>query len=340
MVAETRLAAAGTGHAGGIVTGRATARCAAAPLRGRSILEAQQFTPDVFAELAERTTRLLTGAPERIFRGRVVVMLFYQPSTRTRMSFQLAAMRLGADVIYTEDAGRFSSAAKGEVLEDTARVVAGYGPRALVLRHPRDDAAALVSHGMARAGFPVPVFNAGCGAEQHPTQAALDLYTIEREVGRVEGVEIAFVGDCRFSRTVRSLAYLIAQYPGTRLHFVSVPELRVRDDIKAYLAGRGVPFTETVDWDDLLPKVDVVYMTRPQKEWFTDEGLFDRVKDRFVLDGATARRLRPEARVLHPLPRNNEIAPDVDPLPQAAYFRQSDYGPPLRTALFQMVCGD
>lgn len=308
-------------------------------LKGRSILEAQIFTPAVFEELYDRTTHLLAHKPRPLFRDETVVMLFYQPSTRTRMSFQIAAVRLGAQVIYTEDAGKFSSAAKGEILEDTTRVVAGYRPRALVLRHTEDDAAHVVAENMRRLDDPVPVFNAGCGAEQHPTQAALDLYAIRRELGRTEDVEIAFVGDCRYSRTVRSLAYLMAKYPGTRIHFVSVPELRVRSDITASLDRHAVSYTETDDWDDLIGTVDILYMTRPQKEWFTDAAMFDRVKDRFVLDLPKAMRMKPGARILHPLPRNNEIALDVDPLPQAAYFRQSDYGPPLRTALFDMVCG-
>ena len=308
-------------------------------LKGRSILEAGIFTPDVFAELAERTTRLLDARPEPIFRDETVVMLFYQPSTRTRMSFQLAAIRLGAQVIYTEDAGQFSSAAKGEILEDTTRIVAGYRPKALVLRHHDEDAPYVVARNMERLGFDVPVFNAGSGAGQHPTQAALDLYTIGRELGRTSDVEIAFVGDCRYSRTVRSLVTLLAQCPGAKVHFVSVPELRVGADVRDTLDRAGVRYTETDDWDDLVPRVDVLYMTRPQKEWFTDEAMFQSVKDRFVLDLPTAKRMRPEARILHPLPRNEEIALDVDPLPQAAYFRQADYGPPLRTALFQMVCG-
>jgi aspartate carbamoyltransferase catalytic subunit len=309
-------------------------------LHGRSILEAQIFTPDIFDELSARTTWLIDNRPLPIFRDEVVGMLFYQPSTRTRMSFQRAAIRLGADVIYTEDAGKFSSAAKGEVLEDTARVVAGYRPRAIVLRHPRDDASHLVSRSIAAAGMPVPVFNAGCGAEQHPTQAVLDLYSIGRELGRIHDVEIALVGDCRYSRTVRSLAYLLAQYPGTKIHFIAVPELRVRPDITAFLERHHVAYAESDALDAVIDKVDIVYMTRPQKEWFEDGTMFDRVKDRFILDFALARRMKPGARILHPLPRNTEIAPEVDALPQAAYFRQSDYGPPLRTALFEMVCGD
>jgi len=308
-------------------------------LQGRSILEAQVFTPDVFDELARRTDALLDARPAQILRDETVVMLFYQPSTRTRMSFQLAAMRLGAGVIYTEDAGKFSSAAKGEVLEDTARVVAGYRPRALVLRHPRDDAAHVAAAAMARLGMAVPVINAGCGAEQHPTQAALDLYSIRRELGRTRDLDIAFVGDCRYSRTVRSLAFLLAQYPGITVHFVSAPELRVRPDILADLDGHGVAYTQTESLDALIGRVDIVYMTRPQKEWFGDDVAFDRVKDRYVIDLAVAQRMKAGARILHPLPRNEEIAREVDPLPQAAYFRQSDYGPPLRTALFEMVCG-
>ena len=308
-------------------------------LKGRSILDAGIFTPDIFAELADRTTRLLDSRPEPIFRDEVVVMLFYQPSTRTRMSFQLAAIRLGAQVIYTEDAGKFSSAAKGEILEDTTRIVAGYRPKALVLRHHDEDAPAIVDRNMQRLGLAMPVFNAGSGAGEHPTQAVLDLYTIQREIGRTGDIEIAFVGDCRYSRTVRSLVTLLARCPGAKVHFVSVPELRVGADVRDTLDAAGVPYTETDDWNDLVPRVDILYMTRPQKEWFTDEVLFQTVKDRFVLDLPTARRMRPTARILHPLPRNEEIALDVDPLPQAAYFRQADYGPPLRTALFQMVCG-
>ena len=308
-------------------------------LKGRSILDAGIFTPDIFAELAERTTRLLDARPTPIFRDEAVVMLFYQPSTRTRMSFQLAAIRLGAQVIYTEDAGQFSSAAKGEILEDTTRVVAGYRPKALVLRHHDEDAPFVVDRNMERLGFRVPVFNAGSGAGQHPTQAVLDLYTIQRELGRTSDVEVAFVGDCRYSRTVRSLVTLLSLCPGARVHFVSVPELRVGADVRDVLDRAGTPYAETESWDDLVPRVDILYMTRPQKEWFTDDALFRAVKDRFVLDRPTALRMKTDARILHPLPRNDEIALDVDPLPQAAYFRQSDYGPPLRTALFQMVCG-
>ena len=308
-------------------------------LKGRSILDAGIFTPDIFAELAERTTRLLDARPAPIFRDEAVVMLFYQPSTRTRMSFQLAAIRLGAQVIYTEDAGQFSSAAKGEILEDTTRVVAGYRPKALVLRHHDEDAPSMVDRNMERLGFRVPVFNAGSGAGQHPTQAVLDLYTIQRELGRISDVEVAFVGDCRYSRTVRSLVTLLSHCPGARVHFVSVPELRVGADVRDVLDRAGTPYTETESWDDLVPRVDVLYRTRPQKEWFTADAPFRAVKRRCVLGRPTARRMKPEARILHPLPRNDEIALDVDPLPQAAYFRQSDYGPPLRTALFQMVCG-
>ena len=308
-------------------------------LHGQSILDVTIFTPDVFAELAERTTYLLDRRPEPIFRDELVVMLFYQPSTRTRMSFQLAALRLGAQVIYTEDAGQFSSAAKGEVLEDTSRIVAGYRPKALVLRHHDEQGPRIAHDNLRRLGFDIPVLNAGSGAAEHPTQAVLDLYTIERELGRTSNIEIAFVGDCRYSRTVRSLVQLMTRCPGVKLHFVSVPELRVGRDMRDRLDRAGVPYSETDSWDDLLPKVDVLYMTRPQKEWFEDERLFEAVKDRFVLDLDAARRLRPEARILHPLPRNDEIARAVDPLPQAAYFRQADYGPPLRTALFQMVCG-
>ena len=308
-------------------------------LKGQSILEARIFTPDVFAELAERTTFLLDRRPEPLFRDEVVVMLFYQPSTRTRMSFQLAALRLGAQVIYTEDAGKFSSAAKGEVIEDTSRIVAGYQPKALVLRHPDETAPWIAHDNLRRLGFEIPVFNAGSGAAEHPTQAALDLFTIKRELGRTSDVEIAFVGDCRYSRTVRSLVHLLARCPGARIHFVSTPELRIGQDMRGMLDDAGLSYAESESWEDLLPRVDVLYMTRPQKEWFAEQSLFEAVKDRFVLDLATARRLRPEARILHPLPRNDEIARDVDPLPQAAYFRQADYGPPLRTALFQMVCG-
>jgi aspartate carbamoyltransferase catalytic subunit len=301
--------------------------------RLRHVLESQQFSRTLLDELFERADDMRAD-PHRAagrLQGRVMAALFYEPSTRTRLSFESAMLRLGGRTMGTDNAREFSSAAKGETLEDTIRIVAGYAD-VIVLRHHEEGAAR-----RAAAVSDVPVINAGDGKGQHPTQSLLDLYTIKDELGRIDGVRVAMVGDLSNGRTARSLAYLLSKYRDIEVWFVAPPQVAMRDDIKEHLDEHDVRWHETEDLDAVLPQVDVVYQTRIQKERFDDEASYRAVKGIYVIDTASMARLRPEAIVMHPLPRLDEIDPAVDSDPRAAYFRQARNGVQVRMALLDGV---
>jgi aspartate carbamoyltransferase catalytic subunit len=235
-------------------------------------------------------------------------------------------------VIGTESAGHFSSVAKGETLEDTVRIVTGYCD-VLVLRHSEIGASR-----RAAAVSPIPVINAGDGPGQHPTQALLDLYTINKELGRIDGLRIAMVGDLANGRTVRSLSYLLSKFDSVELDFVAPPAVAMGRDIKAHLDERGTHYRETEDLEEVLPNVDVVYQTRIQKERFSGRmGEFRRVSGVYVMDARAMERMRPDAILMHPLPRVGEILAEVDADPRAAYFRQAANGLYIRMALLRML---
>jgi aspartate carbamoyltransferase catalytic subunit len=231
----------------------------------------------------------------------------------------------------TDNAREFSSAAKGETLEDTIRIVSGYSD-VIVLRHNEEGAAR-----RAAAVSDVPVINAGDGKGQHPTQALLDVYTIKDELGGLDGISVAMVGDLANGRTVRSLAYLLSKFRDVTIWFVAPPQVAMGDDIKAHLDEHGVRWRETQDLDQVLPQVDVVYQTRIQKERFAAEADYLGLKGIYRLDAEAMKRLRRDAIVMHPLPRVDEIAPEVDNDPRAAYFRQARNGLHIRMALLDMV---
>ncbi|HEY4027818.1 MAG TPA: aspartate carbamoyltransferase, partial [Candidatus Dormibacteraeota bacterium] len=262
---------------------------------------------------------------------RIMAALFYEPSTRTRLSFESAMIRLGGRTIGTDNAREFSSVAKGETLEDTIRIVAGYAD-VIVLRHHEAGAAR-----RAAAVSDVPVINAGDGRGQHPTQSLLDLYTIRDELGRLDGVRVAMVGDLANGRTARSLAYLLGKYRDVEVWFVAPPQVAMGRDIKHHLHEHGVPWHETENLDAVLPAVDVIYQTRIQKERFADEATYRAVKGVYVIGPEAMARLGREAIVMHPLPRLDEIDPAVDADPRAAYFRQARNGVQVRMALLDMV---
>jgi aspartate carbamoyltransferase catalytic subunit len=297
------------------------------------VLESQQFSRPLLEQLFNRADEMRAD-PHRAagrLQGRVMAALFYEPSTRTRLSFESAMLRLGGRTMGTDNAREFSSAAKGETLEDTIRIVAGYAD-VIVLRHPEEGTArraAVVSD--------VPVINAGDGKGQHPTQSLLDLYTIRDELGRVDRVRVAMVGDLANGRTARSLAYLLSKFRDVELWFVAPPPVAMGADIKAHLDEHRVRWHETEALEDVLPQVDVVYQTRIQKERFSDEATYQAVRGIYVIDPAAMARLRPEAIVMHPLPRLDEIDPAVDEDPRAAYFRQARNGVHIRMALLDMV---
>jgi len=301
------------------------------------VLEAQQFSRDVMNEIFDVTREMehvVSRYGSNILNRRIMATLFYEPSTRTRLSFEAAMYRLGGEVITTESAREFSSAAKGETLEDTIRIVEGYSD-VIVLRHYEGGSARRAADAAS-----VPIINAGDGPGQHPTQALLDVYTIQKEIGRLDGIHVALIGDLANGRTARSLAYLLTKYEGVKLYFVAPTVVRMRDDIKAYLTEHGVVFEEEEDLMSVMSKVDVVYQTRIQRERFGDRiEDYERARGKYIIDVETMSALSENAIVMHPLPRVDEIDPAVDTDPRAAYFRQAHNGVFIRMALLQMVLG-
>ena len=299
------------------------------------VIEAQQFDRDLLAEIfavAREMEQVVQHYGSNILNRRVMATLFYEPSTRTRLSFESAMKRLGGDVLTTESAQEFSSAAKGETLEDTIRVITGYADL-VVLRHFDSGAsrrAADVSN--------VPVINAGDGAGQHPTQALLDMYTIDREIGHLDEISVAMVGDLANGRTVRSLCYLLTKYKSPKIYFVAPSMVRMKDDIKEYLRRYEVSFEEAEDLHEVAAQVDVIYQTRIQRERFHDINEYEQVRGRYIIDKSVMDCMRESAIVMHPLPRVDEInSEEVDHDPRAAYFRQAHNGLYVRMALLKMI---
>lgn len=302
------------------------------------VIEAQQFDRQLMGEIftiAREMEDVVQHYGSNILTRRVMATLFYEPSTRTRLSFESAMRRLGGEVLTTESAQQFSSASKGETLEDTIRIVAGYAD-VIVLRHFESGASR-----RAAEVSPVPVLNAGDGAGQHPTQALLDLYTIDRELGRMDGLSVAMVGDLANGRTVRSLCYLLAKFDSPKIWLVAPPVVRMGDDIKSYLTRHGVVFEEAEDLSAVAAEVDVIYQTRIQRERFGDRiGDYEQARGQYVIDSSILECMKKEAIVMHPLPRVDEITPEVDADPRAAYFRQAHNGLYVRMALLRMVLSD
>ncbi|RLI19337.1 aspartate carbamoyltransferase [Candidatus Bathyarchaeota archaeon] len=272
--------------------------------------------------LAERGSDLL--------RGRVMAALFFEPSTRTRLSFEAAMQRLGGGVIGFAQPG-VSSIAKGESFEDTIRTVENYAD-VIVIRHPEEDSAI-----RAAKVAEVPVINAGSGPWEHPTQALLDLHTIREAKGRIDGLKIALLGDLLYGRTVHSLTFALANYD-VKLYLVSPPQLRMRRDVFERVEGR-LNYVETSDLKSILPELDVLYVTRVQKERFPRPEDYEAVKDAYRIDRETLRDAREDLIVMHPLPRVTEISTDVDETPHAWYFRQVRHGLYVRMALLALVLG-
>ncbi|CAA7391700.1 unnamed protein product [Spirodela intermedia] len=300
------------------------------------VIEAQQFDRDILTaifEVAREMEKIEKGTPEsEVLRGHLMATLFYEPSTRTRLSFESAMKRLGGEVLTTENAREFSSAAKGETLEDTIRTVEGYAD-IIVMRHFESGAARRAA---MTAG--VPVINAGDGPGQHPTQALLDVYTIEREIGRLDGISLGLVGDLANGRTVRSLAYLIAKYQDVKIYFVSPDVVKMKDDIKEYLTSKGIEWEESADLMEVASKCDVVYQTRIQKERFGERiDLYEEARGKYIVDRKVLDVLPKHSIIMHPLPRLDEITPDVDADPRAAYFRQATNGLYIRMALLKLL---
>lgn len=296
------------------------------------VISTDQFLDTtILNEIFDVASRMEKEGGGQSLAGKLLATVFYEPSTRTRLSFEAAMQRLGGGIISTENAGTFSSAIKGESLEDSIKVIAGYAD-AVVLRHPEKGSAQ-----RAADASTVPLINAGDGAGEHPTQALLDMYTIKCELGKVDGLAVALVGDLLNGRTVHSLVRLLALYPNVKVHLVSPGELAMPVEYKKYLEERGVPFTEQTDLTKVIGEVDVIYMTRIQKERFSSQEAYERLKGEYVLDESNVGRMQSHARIMHPLPRVDEISSQVDSDLRAAYFRQAKNGLYVRMALLQMI---
>lgn len=294
------------------------------------VVESQQFTVPLLAELFERARemeKIVARGGTRDYDDKIMASLFYEPSTRTRFSFEAAMFRLGGRVLSTEQARYFSSEVDGEQLEDTIRILAGYSD-VIVLRHPDAGGAA-----RAAAVSAVPVINAGDGnGGQHPTQALLDLYTIHRARGTLDGLTIAMIGELDRGRTVRSLAYLLSKFDRVKIYFVSPPEVGMQPDILEHLEKHGTWYEQQSDLSSIAGVVDVVYQTR-----IRPDRVRGRVLSRYSIDATTVRRMKPDAIVLHPLPRTVELDRTVDDDPRARYFQQATNGLYVRMALLTMV---
>jgi aspartate carbamoyltransferase catalytic subunit len=296
----------------------------------RHVVESQQFTVPLLMELFDRARqmeRIVARGGTLDYQGRILASIFYEPSTRTRLCFEAAMLRLGGRVLSTEHARAFSSEIEGEQVEDTIRIVGSYCDLAVIRHHETGGAerAAKVS--------PVPVINAGDGdGGQHPTQALLDLYTIYRD-RPLDGLSIAFIGELDRGRTVRSLAYLLAKFERVKVFFVSPPELQMKPDILQYLERHGVRYEVESQIDRVLGEVDVVYQTRIRPNRVA--GITGRLQ--YAIDSSVLRQMRSDAMILHPLPRTVELDKTVDEDPRAMYFRQAANGLYVRMALLTML---
>lgn len=263
--------------------------------------------------------------------GKKLATLFYEPSTRTRLSFEAAMLNLGGNVLGFSSANS-SSAAKGESVADTIRMISCYAD-ICAMRHPKEGAAFV-----AAQKAQIPVINAGDGGHQHPTQTLTDLMTIRSMKGRLDNLTVGFCGDLKFGRTVHSLINAMVRYPNIKFILISPPELRIPDNIRDdVLIANHVPFEEVGNLDDALGQLDILYMTRVQKERFFNEEDYIRLKDCYILDKKKMKLAKEDMYVLHPLPRVNEISVEVDDDPRAAYFKQAQYGVYVRMALIMRL---
>ena len=290
----------------------------------------------------EEITAVLNLADEMIahpadfrdaMRGRILATLFFEPSTRTRLSFESAMLSLGGSVLGFSSADS-SSTAKGESLTDTIRTVGCYSD-IIAMRHPKEGAPMAASF-----HSPVPIINAGDGGHNHPTQTLTDLMTIRREKGRLDSMVIGLCGDLKFGRTVHSLIGAMSRYEGIRFVLISPPELKVPAYITRTLSDQGIPLTEVESMEEVMPQLDVLYMTRVQKERFFNEADYIRLKDTYILDPEKLRAARADLSIMHPLPRVNEISVKVDDDPRAVYFKQVRNGRFVRMALIRTLLED
>ena len=295
----------------------------------RSVISIDDLSVKEIEDLIS-TAKDIIAQPEKysqICRGKKLATLFFEPSTRTRLSFEAAMYELGGNVL-SVSSGASSSAAKGESVADTAKTVSCYAD-IIAMRHPKEGAPYVASINAS-----VPVINAGDGGHNHPTQTLADLLTIHREKGHFDGLTIGLCGDLKFGRTVHSLITAMARYENVRFVLISPDELKVPSYVKKdVLAKQGIPYIQTEDMEEVMPELDILYMTRVQRERFFNEEDYLRLKDSYILTPDKLRSAKADLSILHPLPRVNEISTAIDADPRACYFKQALYGKYIRMAL-------
>jgi aspartate carbamoyltransferase catalytic subunit len=300
----------------------------------KHVLSVKQFTDKtLLQELFDSAADFQAQAPQaypKPLQNLTLATIFYEPSTRTRLSFETAIQNLGGQLVTTENAGQFSSAIKGESLEDTIRVINAYAD-GIVLRHHEAGSAE-----RAAAVSQAPVINAGDGIGEHPTQALLDVYSIQKSKGSIDGLKIGLVGDLLYGRTVHSLIPLLTLYK-IELYLIAPPNLRLPKEYTEQIKQHSIPYQELNDWEDIIDKVDVLYMTRIQKERFQSTKAYQALKNSFILTPEDVSRMKKDAIILHPLPRVNEIPATIDSNPRAQYFEQVRNGLFLRMALLNRI---
>ncbi len=300
-------------------------------MKDKNLVSITDFSKEQYLRILEIAADFEKNPNQKLLTDHVVASLFFEPSTRTRLSFETAANRLGARVIGFSDSGS-TSVKKGETLKDTIIMVSGYAD-IIVMRHPREGAARWASEVST-----VPVINAGDGANQHPTQCLLDMYSIMQTQGTLDNLNIAFVGDLKYGRTVHSLVQAMCNFNAT-FHLVSPNELKLPSSSKMHIKNSNLSYHQYTELADVMPIADIIYMTRIQQERFSDPLEYEKVKNSYILNKAMLEGCKPNMRILHPLPRVNEISEDVDETPQAFYFKQAENGVYVRQALLAAIAG-
>jgi aspartate carbamoyltransferase catalytic subunit len=300
-------------------------------MKHKSLVSIHDITKDDYEKVLQLAEKFEENPKRKILDDAVVATLFFEPSTRTRLSFESAASRLGAKVIGFSDAST-SSVKKGESLKDTILTVSNYSD-IIIMRHPKEGSARYASE-----VSPVPIINAGDGANQHPTQCLLDLYSIRKTQKSLDNLHIAFVGDLKYGRTVHSLVEALTNY-NTTFHLISPFELKLPSTVKRHIKEKNLEYFQYTEMDEVIPKVDILYMTRIQQERFADSLEYERVKNAYILKNKMLENGKKNLRVMHPLPRVNEITEDVDSNPKAYYFTQARNGVFVRQALLAIILG-
>ena len=300
-------------------------------MKNRSLVSINDFTKEEILKIVELAEKFEANPNQDLLKNKVVASLFFEPSTRTRLSFETAINRLGGRVVGFTDASS-SSTTKGETLKDTIKMVSNYADL-IVMRHPLEGSARYASEQSS-----VPIVNAGDGANQHPTQTLLDLYSIKKTQGTLEGLNIFMVGDLKYGRTVHSLLQAMSHFNPV-FNFIAPDELKIPDEYKFWLDSKGIKYYEHSEFTDILSRADILYMTRVQQERFVDPIEYEKVKNVYILNNAMLDNTKENLRVLHPLPRVNEINEDVDANPKAYYFEQAENGVYARMAIMASILG-